>query len=107
MLAAVDHEPKIVAIRLMGDRNGAEEKFSGAERFVGERENLWDRVSDCWGEEVFQLLYTAFMTPYQSTVLPQNPHRGSADMISMHVGHDNCFDPGWIANMFIEQFVTF
>jgi len=85
MLAAMDHEPKIAAIRLMEDRNGAEEKFPDAERFVGERENLWDRVGGRYGEQILQLLYTAFMTPYQRTVLPQNPQRGSADMILVHV----------------------
>jgi len=107
MLAAVDHEPKIVAIRLMGDRNGAEEKFSYAKRLVREGAKLWDRVGDCSWEQILQLLYTAFMTSYQRTVFPQNPQGGKADMISMHVGHDDRFDPGWVANMFLEQFVTF
>jgi hypothetical protein len=107
MLAAVDHEPEIVAIGLMGDRNGAEEKFPYAERFVGERANLWDRVGGRCGEQILQLFHTAFMTSYQRTVFPQNPQGGSADMISMHVGHDDRFDPGWIANMFFDQFVTF
>ncbi|OGP69247.1 MAG: hypothetical protein A2170_03505 [Deltaproteobacteria bacterium RBG_13_53_10] len=85
MLAAVDHEPEIVAIRLMGNRNGAEEKFPDAKRLMRERANLWDRVGCRYGEELIQLLYTAFMTPYQRTVFSQNPHRGSADMILVHV----------------------
>jgi hypothetical protein len=85
MLAAVDHEPEIVAIGLMGDRNGAEEKFPYAKRLVREWANLWDRVVDRSGEKILQLPYTAFMTPYQRTVLSQNPQGGSADMILVHV----------------------
>ena len=107
VLAVVDYELKIVAIRLMGDRNGVEEKFFYAKRFVRERANLWNRVGGRCGEQILQLFHTAFMTPYQRTVLSQNPQGGSADMISMHVGHDDRFDAGWIANMFLDQFVTF
>jgi len=107
VLAAVDHEPEVVAIGLMGNRNRAEEKFPHAERFVGEGADLWERMSECFRGQVFQLLDATLMTPNQRTVFPQNPQGGSADMVLVHVGNDNRLNPGWVANMFLDQFVTF
>jgi hypothetical protein len=107
VLAAVDHEPEVVAVGLMGDRNRSEEKLPHTERFIGERPELWKRVSDCFGEQILELLDTALMTPNQRTVFPQNPQGGSADVILVEVGHDNCFDPARVAHMLLDQFATF
>ncbi len=107
VLAAVDHEPEVVAVGLMGNRNRAEEKFPHSKRLVGEGADLWKRMSDCSREQILQLFYATLMTPNQRTVFPQNPQGGSADMILVDVGHDNRFDPARVANMFLDQFVTF
>jgi len=47
------------------------------------------------------------MAADQDTVFSENPQGGKTDVILMHVGYDDCFDPGWIACMLRKEFLTF
>jgi hypothetical protein len=107
VLAAVDHEPEVVTVGLMGNRDRSEDKFPHTEGFIGERTNLWDRMSDCLWEQIPKLRDATLMTPNQRAVFPKNPQGGGADMVLVEVGHDNRFNPARVAHMLLDQFATF